>query len=187
MIQMLRRERNSGQMHDLAHVRSEDCLADSLTKHSAKADELKHSKEKYTFSETKKRRRSTDQDEVEEENREPSGERSVKPKVTMEYRNSENLDEFIQELKETYLEIEMSKKDAEEELVETKRNFLRFMEKYNKDPRRAHPKLTECERASLAHVDPDVNLRRRVLLPPSRGMSHHGRVQECTANIRISY
>ena len=27
-------------MHDLAHVRSEDCLADSLTKHSAKADEL---------------------------------------------------------------------------------------------------------------------------------------------------
>ena len=27
-------------MHDLAHVRSEDCLADPLTKHSAKADEL---------------------------------------------------------------------------------------------------------------------------------------------------
>ena len=39
-IQMLRKESNSGQMHDLAHVRSEDCLADSLTKHSAKADEL---------------------------------------------------------------------------------------------------------------------------------------------------
>ena len=32
------------------------------------------------------------------------------------------------------------------------------MQKYNKDPRTAHPKLTECERASLAHVDPDVNL-----------------------------
>ena len=27
-------------MHDLADVRSEDCLSDSLTKHSAKADEL---------------------------------------------------------------------------------------------------------------------------------------------------
>ena len=27
-------------MHDLAHVRSEACLADSLTKHSANADEL---------------------------------------------------------------------------------------------------------------------------------------------------
>ena len=27
-------------MHDLAHVRSEGCLADLLTKHSAKADEL---------------------------------------------------------------------------------------------------------------------------------------------------
>ena len=59
----------------------------------------KNSKEKDTSSETKKRRHSTDQDEVEEENREPSGERSVKPKVIMEYRNSENLDEFIQELK----------------------------------------------------------------------------------------
>ena len=32
------------------------------------------------------------------------------------------------------------------------------MEKYDKDPRTAHPKLTECERAPLAHVDPDVNL-----------------------------
>ena len=42
--------------------------------------------------------------------------------------------------------------------METKKNFLHFMEKYNKDPRTAHPKLTECERASLAHVDPDVNL-----------------------------
>ena len=40
LIQMLRKESNSGQMQDLAHVRSEDCLADSLTKHSAKADEL---------------------------------------------------------------------------------------------------------------------------------------------------
>ena len=74
---------------------------------------------------------------------EPSGERLV----TMEYPNPEN-----------YLKIEMSKKDAEEELVETKKNFLHFMEKYNKDPRTAHPKLTECERGSLAHVDPDVNL-----------------------------
>ena len=40
LIQMLRKESNSGGMHDLAHVRSEDCLAGSLTKHSAKADEL---------------------------------------------------------------------------------------------------------------------------------------------------
>ena len=52
----------------------------------------------------------------------------------------------------------MNKKDAEEELEEIKRNFICFMEKYNKDPKRAHPKLTECERASLAHVDPNVNL-----------------------------
>ena len=32
------------------------------------------------------------------------------------------------------------------------------MEKHDRDPQRAHPELTECERASLAHVDPDVNL-----------------------------
>ena len=89
---------------------------------------------------------------------EPSGERSVKPKVTTEYRNTENLDEFINELKEIYLEIEMNRKDAEDELAETKENLRRFMDQYNKDPRRAHPTLTECERASLAHVDPDVNL-----------------------------
>ena len=31
LIQMLRKESNSGQVHDLAHVRSKDCLADSLT------------------------------------------------------------------------------------------------------------------------------------------------------------
>ena len=143
----------------------------------------KYSKEKDTSSEKKKRRHSTDQDEVEEENMEPCGERPVKPKVTMEYRNTENLDEFIKELKGIYLEIEMSKKDADEELTETKRNFLRFMEKYNKDPKRAHPQLTECERASLARH----SWGGRVLLPPSRRMSNHGRVQECTANIRISY
>ena len=47
---------------------------------------------------------------------------------------------------------------VEEELQETKENFIRFMEKYNRDPKRAHPKLTECERASLAHVDPNANL-----------------------------
>ena len=40
LIRMLRKESNGGQMHDLAHVRSEDCLADSLTKHSANADGL---------------------------------------------------------------------------------------------------------------------------------------------------
>ena len=34
------KESNSGQMHDLAHVRGEGCLAESLTNHSAKPDEL---------------------------------------------------------------------------------------------------------------------------------------------------
>ena len=40
LIQMIRQESNSGQMHDLAHVRSENCLADCLRKSSAKAGEL---------------------------------------------------------------------------------------------------------------------------------------------------
>ena len=125
----------------------------------------KDSKGKDTSSETKKRRHSTDQDEAEEETMEPSGERSV----TVEYHNSENLDEFIQELKGIYLEIDLNKKDAEEELAETKGNLLRFINKYNKDPRRARPKLTECERASLAHVDPDVNLGEEEFYFPHRG------------------
>ena len=153
-------------------------FSDAFFKHVNNDHQNKEKSEKDTSTETKKRRRSTDQDEV-EENMEPSGERSVKPKVTMEYHNPENLDEFIQELNQIYLKIEMSKKDAEEELVETK---IRFMEKYNKGPKGAHPKLTECKRASLAHVDPDVNL----VFPPPRRMSHHGRVQESTASIRIS-
>ena len=146
----------------------------------------KHSKEKDTSSETKKRRRSTDQDEVEEENMEPSGERSVKAKVIMECRNSENLDEFIQELKETYLEIEMSKTDAEEELVETKKNFLRIMEKYNKDPRRARPKLTECERASLAHVDPDVNILGSLMQPTDGPPVNYLKTHEFTSSLTIN-
>ena len=40
LIQMLRRESNSGAIDDLAHVVSAQCLSDALTKHSAKADEL---------------------------------------------------------------------------------------------------------------------------------------------------
>ena len=90
-------------------------FADAFFKHVNNDQQNKEKSEKDTSTETKKRRRSTDQDENEEENMEPSGERSVKPKVTMECHTPENLDEFIKEFKkEIYLEIE-------EELVETKR------------------------------------------------------------------
>ena len=129
----------------------------------------KHSKEKDTSSETKKRRHSTDQGETEGEMMEPSGERSVKPKVIVEYHNSENLDEFIQELKEIYLETDLNKKGAEEELAGARENLTRFMNQFNKDPRRAHPNLTECDRASFAHVDPDVNLGEEEFYFPHRG------------------
>ena len=40
MISMLRKESNSGSIHDLAHVRTEHMLADCLTKHSVKPDNL---------------------------------------------------------------------------------------------------------------------------------------------------
>ena len=37
---MPRKESNSGSIDDLAHVSSEYCLSDALTKHSAKPDQL---------------------------------------------------------------------------------------------------------------------------------------------------
>ena len=45
MIQMLRKESCSGSIEDLAHVRTELCLGDSLTKASAKSDALRRSVE----------------------------------------------------------------------------------------------------------------------------------------------
>ena len=40
MISMLRKEDCSGSMHDLAHIPTQNCLADGLTKTSAKTDNL---------------------------------------------------------------------------------------------------------------------------------------------------
>ena len=40
MIQMLRKESSSGSIDDLAHVRTDHCLADCLTKNSAKPEAL---------------------------------------------------------------------------------------------------------------------------------------------------
>ena len=40
---MLRHESNTGHMDDLSHISSEYCLADPLTKHSAKPDQLAQS------------------------------------------------------------------------------------------------------------------------------------------------
>ena len=40
MISMLRKEACSGNIHDLAHIPIQNCLADCLTKSSAKADNL---------------------------------------------------------------------------------------------------------------------------------------------------
>ena len=40
MIQMLRKETNNGGIADLAHARTEHCLADCLTKVSVKPDNL---------------------------------------------------------------------------------------------------------------------------------------------------
>ena len=40
MISMLRKETCSGNIHDLAHIPTQNCLADCLTKASAKTDNL---------------------------------------------------------------------------------------------------------------------------------------------------
>ena len=40
MISLLRMEACSGSFHDLAHIPTENCLADCLTKASVKADNL---------------------------------------------------------------------------------------------------------------------------------------------------
>ena len=40
MISMLRKEACSGSIHDLAHIPTENCLANGLTNSSAKADNL---------------------------------------------------------------------------------------------------------------------------------------------------
>ena len=40
MISMLRKEACSGSIHDLAHISTQNCLADCLTQSSAKADNL---------------------------------------------------------------------------------------------------------------------------------------------------
>ena len=40
MIPMLRKEACSGSIHDLAHIPTQNCVADCLTKASAKADNL---------------------------------------------------------------------------------------------------------------------------------------------------
>ena len=40
MISTLRKEAGSGSIHDLAHIPTQNCLADCLTKTSAKADNL---------------------------------------------------------------------------------------------------------------------------------------------------
>ena len=40
MISLLRQEACSGSIHDLAHILFQNCLADCLTKASAKADNL---------------------------------------------------------------------------------------------------------------------------------------------------
>ena len=40
MISMLRKEACSGSIHDFAHISTQNCLSDCLTKASAKADNL---------------------------------------------------------------------------------------------------------------------------------------------------
>ena len=136
----------------------------------------KHSKEKDTSSETKKRRHSTDQDEAEEETMEPSGERSVKPKVTVEYHNSENLsrNRFEQKGRRGRARGDQGKPPPLHEQVQQR------SKKSSSQLDRVRESLIGTCRSRCQ------SRRRRILLPSSRRMSHHGRVQASSTRIRIS-
>ena len=159
-------------------------FADAFFKHVNNDHQNKEKSEKDTSTETKKRRRSTDQDEVEEENMEPSGERSVKPKITLEYPNSENLDKFIQG------NLPQNRNERRGRARGDQKELHPLHGEYNKDPKGAHPTLTECERASLAHVDPDVNLEDEEFYFRHRGecptMGEYRKAQPVSGYIRIS-
>ena len=103
------------------------------------------------------KRPSTDHDEESVSARE-DGSVKVKVKVIVEPPNQANVAEFNQEFQDIYLDREMSKANAAKELDEIKQAFTEFMERYHKDPKKAHKDLTDCELRSLAHVNPDKNI-----------------------------
>ena len=82
-------------------------------------------------------------------------ERIVKRRVTMEHINPDNLAEFNEEFQKVYLDRDMSKTEAEEELKTTKESDKDFTQKHEQDP---HPDLNQCEIDSLKHVDPDAHV-----------------------------
>ena len=104
-------------------------------------------------SETKKRRHSTDHDE---ESMSTRADRSVKVqvKVIVEPPDPANVAEFKQEFQDIHLDREMSKAKAS-----IKQSFTEFMERYHVGPKKAHKDLIDCELRSLAHVNPDENIK----------------------------
>ena len=116
---------------------------------------------------------------------EPSGERSVNPKVSMEYHNPENLEEFIKEFKVIYLEMDMTKKDAEEELKEKELHPLHGEVRQGSEE--SSSRIDRMRASFIGTCRSRCQPRgRRILFPPPRRMAIHGRVQEGTASIRIS-
>ena len=106
----------------------------------------KYQPEQEQSSETKKRRHSIDHDEESMSTREDRSVK-VKVKVIVEPPNQANVAEFNQEFQDIYLDREMSKTDAAQELDDIKQAFTDFMERYHMDPEKAHKHkgLTECE------------------------------------------
>ena len=76
----------------------------------------------------------------------------------MENLNPDNLAEFNEQFQQVYLDRDMSKTEAEEELKITKASFKDFMQRYDQDPQNVHKDLNQCEIDSLKHVDPDAHV-----------------------------
>ena len=86
---------------------------------------------------------------------ESDAERSVKPKVTMEFNHRKNVQNFNDEFIEAYLHKDMDKKQAQKELAAARIEFRELIGRYYDDPASLRTDLSACEIDSLAHIDPE--------------------------------
>ena len=117
--------------------------------------ESKIHSEQEPSSETKRRRRSAEQEE--DIDMQATEDQSIVPKVKTEPFNTEDIVEFNKEFRKVYLSRSMSKEGAAEEFEVIRNQFQLFMETYEEDPETLRKKMSACEFRSLAHVNPDTN------------------------------
>ena len=97
----------------------------------------------------------------------------------MENLNLDNLADVNEELQQVYLDRDMVKTEAEEELKITKASFKDFMQRYEQDPQNLHKGLKQCEIDFLKHFDPDLRVDEEVFY--SRRRSNKPTMEEYRA------